>query len=256
LSLLLNQLALDAWRSSQMLALNGNGRQSEQNPQPAYALRQVGSAGGLVLHHIARRVATNSRALAVNLRCGAAMQADWAGAAGDNLTILGDNAATVMMLVRLAAWRKDAQFRLTPPGVPVSLPAPTKLTAEQSNTVLQVVATRRFMRQPSACGYSQPSAWRARAAQAKAKAIATAQPAAAMHAGDGQAGSKAAGTTSRRQIGDPQIERQFPLVMRHTRQNLRLDRLACPGSCSISLIYMVPRALMQGALSFLRVCMK
>lgn len=85
-----------------MLALNGNGRQSEQNPRPAYGLKQVGSAGRLVLHYIARRVATNSRALVVNLRCGAAMQADWAGAAGDNLTVLGDNAATVMMLVRLA----------------------------------------------------------------------------------------------------------------------------------------------------------
>jgi hypothetical protein len=43
---------------------------------------------------------------------------------------------------RAAAWRKEAQFRVTPQGAPVSVPKPEKLDAQQTNILLQVVATR------------------------------------------------------------------------------------------------------------------
>jgi hypothetical protein len=41
-----------------------------------------------------------------------------------------------------AVWRKDVQFRVTPPGEPLVIPAPVKLDADQAKAVLQLVATR------------------------------------------------------------------------------------------------------------------
>jgi hypothetical protein len=45
-------------------------------------------------------------------------------------------------------WRKDAQFRLTASGPPVSFPTPTKLDATEVNTLLQVVAKRAALEPP------------------------------------------------------------------------------------------------------------
>jgi hypothetical protein len=49
---------------------------------------------------------------------------------------------------RGAAWRKDAQFRVTPPVTPVAVPAPAKLEADQVTTLLQVIAQRAQMATP------------------------------------------------------------------------------------------------------------
>jgi hypothetical protein len=47
-----------------------------------------------------------------------------------------------------AAWRKDAQFHVMPRGTPVSVPTPSKLGADQANTLLQVIAKRAGMAAP------------------------------------------------------------------------------------------------------------
>jgi hypothetical protein len=47
-----------------------------------------------------------------------------------------------------ATWHKDAQFRVTPHGTPVSVPIPAKLETDQVNALLQVVAKRALMTTP------------------------------------------------------------------------------------------------------------
>jgi hypothetical protein len=47
-----------------------------------------------------------------------------------------------------AAWRKDIQFRVVPPGTPASIPTPSKLEADQANTLLEVVARRAAVAAP------------------------------------------------------------------------------------------------------------
>ena len=49
---------------------------------------------------------------------------------------------------RAGAWRKEAQFRMTPQGGPVAVPQPAKLDAGQATTLLQVVAARATAARP------------------------------------------------------------------------------------------------------------